>query len=357
MPLATQMSAVIKRAFVAYWRTPQYILGKFILHIVSHSISWRLLSARASRDEPSPPVCSANDIKQVTGLFNAFTFYHPGFESIDMQSRLFTIFLTLTISPPLIQQLQPVFLGSRNLFSSRENNSKIYSWFAWTTGAILPELPYSIVAGTIYYACWWWASVGYRMSSFTSGYIYLTLMFFECYYVGFGQARKLASLSPLLRTSDLLKLPLLHPTNSSPLFWFRYSSSSLSASAAFWSHPRVSPISGAAGCTGSHPSITCSKRCLVWSSTTNRSAAPTGKSPASVRHLVRHVRAMLDPISVRLVATSRMEVVGCASTANIRRAMNLVGALVCSIRVDGGIWGSSLHTSGSTSWWSTFVRG
>ena len=90
-----------------------------------------------------------------------------------MQSRLFTIFLTLTISPPLIQQLQPVFLNSRNIFSSRENNSKIYSWLGWTTAAILPEIPYSIFAGTIYYFCWWWAPIGYRATSFQSGYIYL----------------------------------------------------------------------------------------------------------------------------------------------------------------------------------------
>jgi ABC-type multidrug transport system ATPase subunit len=37
MPLRTQMSAVIKRSFVAYWRSPEYMLGKFILHLVGHS--------------------------------------------------------------------------------------------------------------------------------------------------------------------------------------------------------------------------------------------------------------------------------------------------------------------------------
>lgn len=127
---------------------------------------------------------------QVTGLFNAFTFYHLGYASIDMQSRLFSIFMTLTISPPLIQQLQPVFLNSRNIFSSRENSSKIYSWVAWTTSAIVPEIPYSVLAGTVYYACWWWAPIGYRASGFTNGFIYLTLMLFELYYLGFGQAGK-----------------------------------------------------------------------------------------------------------------------------------------------------------------------
>ena len=90
-----------------------------------------------------------------TGLFNSFTFYHVGNASIDMQSRLFSVFMTLTISPPLIQQLQPKFLNFRNIYQSREANSKIYSWIALVTGAILPELPYSILAGTLYFVCWW----------------------------------------------------------------------------------------------------------------------------------------------------------------------------------------------------------
>jgi ATP-binding cassette subfamily G (WHITE) protein 2 (SNQ2) len=71
-----------------------------------------------------------------------------------MQSRLFTIFLTLTISPPLIQQLQPRYLRFRQVYKSRESNSKIYSWFAFVIGAILPEIPYSFVAGIVYFNAW-----------------------------------------------------------------------------------------------------------------------------------------------------------------------------------------------------------
>lgn len=163
MPLATQTAAVVRRSFVAYWRTPNYILGKFILHIF-------------------------------TGLFNCFTFYKLGYASIDMQSRLFSIFMTLTISPPLIQQLQPMFLHSRNVFESRENNAKIYSWVAWTTAAVLVEIPYAIVAGAVYFNCWWWGIAGYRNLGFMSGFTFLCMTLFELYYVGFGQA--IAAFSP-----------------------------------------------------------------------------------------------------------------------------------------------------------------
>ena len=88
-----------------------------------------------------------------TGLFNTFTFWHLGNSQIDMQSRLFSVFMTLTIAPPLIQQLQPRYLNMRSIYESREGNSKIYSWVAFVCGAILSEIPYRIVAGTLYCMC------------------------------------------------------------------------------------------------------------------------------------------------------------------------------------------------------------
>ena len=171
MPLGTQVYTVVKRSFISYWRTPDYMIGKFMLHII-------------------------------TGLFNTFTFYHVGSSSIDMQSRLFSVFMTLTISPPLIQQLQPKFLHFRDIYQGREANSKIYSWVAFVTGAILVELPYSIVAGTIYFMCWWWGAIGRGRTPFESGYTWMLLMLFELYYVGFGQA--IASFSPNELLASLL---------------------------------------------------------------------------------------------------------------------------------------------------------
>ena len=172
MPLGTQIFAVVKRDFVNYWRTPDYLIGKFMLHIF-------------------------------TGLFNSFTFYKMGYTSTDMQNRLFSVFMTLTISPPLIQQLQPKFLEFRNIFQARERNSKIYSWLAFAVGAVAVELPYSILAGTIYYMCWWWGSVGWETrTSFDAAYTWLMLMLFEIFYVGFGQA--IAAFSPNELLASLL---------------------------------------------------------------------------------------------------------------------------------------------------------
>ncbi|KAI4740950.1 ABC drug exporter AtrF [Aureobasidium sp. EXF-12298] len=156
MPLGTQIVTVVRRSFVAYWRSPQYVVGKFMLHIF-------------------------------TALFNGFTFWNLGNSQIDMQSRLFSIFMTLTISPPLIQQLQPRFLNFRDLYQSREANSKIYSWVAFVIGAIVVEIPYSLVAGTIYW-CAWYFPPGFPRGTYRAASVWLFIMSFELFYIGFGQA-------------------------------------------------------------------------------------------------------------------------------------------------------------------------
>ena len=195
MPLSTQISTVIHRHFTAYWRMPEYIMGKIILHIF-------------------------------TGLFNTFTFWMVGNSSIDMQSRLFSIFMTLTISPPLIQQLQPKFLHFRDLFKARESKSKIYSWVAFAIAAVLTEIPYSIFAGTLYWCTWYWG-VGFPTDTYTSAVIWLFVMLFELFYVSFGQAiaafspnELLASLLvPVFFTFVVSFCGVVQPPTSLPSFW------------------------------------------------------------------------------------------------------------------------------------------
>ncbi|KAI0016576.1 ABC drug exporter AtrF [Xylariomycetidae sp. FL0641] len=171
MPLSAQVSAVVKRAFVSYWRSPKYVQGKLFLHVL-------------------------------TGLVNCFTFYKVGASTVDMQSRLFSIFLVLTIAPPLIQQLQPQFLRSRAVFASREDKAKIYGWTAWIAGAVAVEVPYALVAGAVYYNCWWWGLTGYQKDGFASGFAFLCVLLFELYYTGFGQM--IAAVAPNELLASLL---------------------------------------------------------------------------------------------------------------------------------------------------------
>lgn len=117
-----------------------------------------------------------------------------------MQSRLFTIFMTMTIAPPLIQQLQPRYISFRNVFKSREAKSKIYAWPAFTLGAILPELPSSLFCGAVFFCCWYFG-VGLPLG-FPAGYVFMMICVFEIFYVGFGQF--IAAMSPNAMFASLL---------------------------------------------------------------------------------------------------------------------------------------------------------
>lgn len=170
MPMTTQIIAVTKRCFLAYWRTPDYIAGKIALHIV-------------------------------TALFNAFIFWRLSQGTTGMENRVFSIFLNLTIAPPLIQQLQPRYLEFQNIFSSRESKSKIYSSVAFSFAVVLVELPYSTVAGTLYWACWYWGP-GFPTSTFCAAFSWMLMLIFEIYYVSLGQM--IASVSPNAFFASLL---------------------------------------------------------------------------------------------------------------------------------------------------------
>lgn len=134
------------------------------------------------------------------------TFLRLGSSQVDMQSRLYSIFQTLGISPPLVQQLQPKYLEARALYEARESPAKIYSWVALATSSMLVELPYAAVAGTGYWLCWYWP-VGFPRDAYTAAMVWLFVLVMEFFMVGFGQA--IAALSPGPLFASLL-VPLVY---------------------------------------------------------------------------------------------------------------------------------------------------
>lgn len=54
MPLSTQISAVVHRSFVSYWRSPDYMTGKFVLHIGRRFFFWfQYLPSNHNRPTPN----------------------------------------------------------------------------------------------------------------------------------------------------------------------------------------------------------------------------------------------------------------------------------------------------------------
>lgn len=155
MPMQVQISTVVHRSFSSMWRSRDYVTGILVLHIF-------------------------------VGLFSTASFWMLGHSQVDMQSRLFTVFMTLIIAPPLMQQLQPRFLEARNLYASREAKAKIYSWFAFVTGAVVSEIPYRILAGTLYWMCWYFG-IGFPRGDLVPFKIWMLIVLYELFYLGLGQ--------------------------------------------------------------------------------------------------------------------------------------------------------------------------
>lgn len=77
----------------------------------------------------------------------------------------------------------------------------MYSWPAYVMSAIVVEIPFNIVTGSIFFFCWYW-TVGFPRESGRVGYAYLLYMLFELYYATFAQW--VAALSPNPMSASIL---------------------------------------------------------------------------------------------------------------------------------------------------------
>lgn len=83
-PIWAQTTELTKRIFRQYWRDPSYLYGKLFVSVV-------------------------------IGIFNGFTFWQLGNSTLDMQNRMFTAFLVLTIPPTVVNSVLPKFYGNLGL--------------------------------------------------------------------------------------------------------------------------------------------------------------------------------------------------------------------------------------------------
>ncbi|TGJ85821.1 hypothetical protein E0Z10_g2926 [Xylaria hypoxylon] len=151
----TQTVELTKRMFRQYWRDPSYLYGKFFVAVI-------------------------------VGIFNGFTFWKLGYSIQDMQNRMFTCFLIVTIPPTIVNAVLPKFFTNMALWEAREYPSRIYGWVAFCTANILAEIPAAIVAGTLYWALWYWPT-GLPTQSSVSGYVYLMTILIFLFMSSWGQ--------------------------------------------------------------------------------------------------------------------------------------------------------------------------
>ncbi|KAH7134270.1 ABC-2 type transporter-domain-containing protein [Dactylonectria macrodidyma] len=150
-----QCVELTKRMFRQYWRDPSYMYGKFFTAVI-------------------------------VGIFNGFTFWNLGYTLQDMQNRMFTCFIIITVPPNIINAVVPKFFTNMALWQTREYPSRIYGWVAFCTASIVAEIPAAIISGFLYWVLWFWPT-GLSTESSVSGYTFLMTVLFFIFVDSWGQ--------------------------------------------------------------------------------------------------------------------------------------------------------------------------
>ena len=199
-PFAVQFKRVLQRMFLAYYRDPTYISSKLFLNLFG-------------------------------GLFIGSSFWGQGEKdsTIALQNKLFAIFMSLVLSTPLSQQLQPVFIDYRTLFEAREKPSKLYSWPVLLISLIIVEIPWNFLGGTLFWVPWYFM-VQFGSEGKRAGYSWGLYMLFQVYFATFAQA--IAAISPNSLVASILFSTffsfvivfcgVVQPPTQLPYFWRKW---------------------------------------------------------------------------------------------------------------------------------------
>ncbi|KAI8144719.1 ABC-2 type transporter-domain-containing protein [Fennellomyces sp. T-0311] len=190
----TQFWLVFKRINVAYWRSPEYNIGRFIT-------------------------------LEAIALITGFTYWKMSYTTSDMQNRLFFMLSTFIMANILIILTQPKFMTER-LYFRREYASRYYGWFPFSLAAILVEIPYILVLCAFYMFGFYWTA-GLVNTSEACGYFYLMFIFFVCWAVTLGfviaafseHPTMAAVINPLFISMLILFAGMMQSPDAMPDFW------------------------------------------------------------------------------------------------------------------------------------------
>ncbi|KAG0055293.1 hypothetical protein BGZ83_009051 [Gryganskiella cystojenkinii] len=165
----TQFKYVYRRMNRTFWRIPQYNFGRIFMMVVF-------------------------------ALLNGFSFFKLGSSKIDLQSRVFVIFQIMVMAAMLVNMVQPRFHMERQWYY-RELAGKYYGWRSFAISIILVEVPYVLLAGTVFFLCFYWTT-GMVSSSILTLYTWLMLIIFSLFAISLGQV--IAALTPSSQVAALL---------------------------------------------------------------------------------------------------------------------------------------------------------
>ncbi|KAF5652248.1 ABC transporter [Fusarium sp. NRRL 25303] len=160
-PFKHQMMVVCKRMFLSFWRSPDYIFTRIFSHVA---------------------------VALITGLM----YLNLDNSRSSLQNRVFIMFQVTVLPALIITQVEVMFHIKRALFF-REQSSKMYSPFVFSSSVVLAELPYSIMCAVAFYLPIYFMP-GLQTEPSRAGFQFFIILITELFSVTLGQA--LASITP-----------------------------------------------------------------------------------------------------------------------------------------------------------------
>ncbi|KAJ3207273.1 hypothetical protein HDU67_007582 [Dinochytrium kinnereticum] len=160
---------VMKRMFTAFYRSPQYNLGRISFQIVA-------------------------------GLIIGLSFFQTTATPSGAQNRIFALFMTSVLGVVLINLAQPVFISQRE-YATREVTSGTYHPYSFALAMTTVEIPFALLAATAFFLVFYW-TVGLNPDPDRVICFYLTLSAFTLWAVSFGQM--VASFAPTLQIASAI---------------------------------------------------------------------------------------------------------------------------------------------------------
>ncbi|KAG1495472.1 hypothetical protein G6F46_007714 [Rhizopus delemar] len=237
-PFTTQFRLVMGRMALAYWRTPDYNIGRFMNLMF-------------------------------TSLITGFTFWKLGNTSSDMLYKVFALFSTFIMAMTMIILAQPKFMTER-IYFRREYASRYYGWLPFGISAILVELPYIFFFAAAYMCGFYWTA-GMTNTPQACGYFYITFVVLVCWAVTLGFViaavaelpTMAAVINPLFISILILFCGLMQSPAAMPHFW---------SSWMYWLDPFHYYIEGLAVNELEHLTVVCIEEDLL------RFSPPPGQS-------------------------------------------------------------------------------
>jgi ABC-type multidrug transport system ATPase subunit len=149
--LKNQFAVILRRTWLWYWREPEYFSAKLWMNVAN-------------------------------GLLNGLTFLNIPNTQQGAFNRVFAIFMSFLMGPPLGLSLEPRFVAFRDIFVYREKASRSYHWIVFVMSSIVIELPFTLVTALIYWLLWYFPA-GLQEDPAHAGYALLCYWLFSVFVV------------------------------------------------------------------------------------------------------------------------------------------------------------------------------